>query len=325
MAKSVAPEDAARAMAARLARDAYAIAPDDHEVRLLYLATMLEQAAYENGLDRPLDEKDAAAVEAKQFGVKTLDEVLQYAMADGHPAAAAAAARLLGEIGKADELLSQGGEPSPLVRAVQSPDRRLRMAALEAIVRLQPLRPFAGSSYVPQALGFFAASSGFRRALVACPSLEEARDLAGMLSAAGFQVDTFSNGKDLLLQAVRSPDYELALIDVTIDHPPIGILLQQLRHDPRTASLRVGLVARSGYLERGRTPGRARSLGQGVLAAARRQGVPLATRSIGQLGAAGVRRLPSAAAASGRGPRSAGRTVSLVGRASTICAACRSR
>ena len=56
VATSVAPDDAARAMAARLARDAYAIAPDDHEVRLLYLATLLEQAAYDNGLDRPLDE-----------------------------------------------------------------------------------------------------------------------------------------------------------------------------------------------------------------------------------------------------------------------------
>jgi len=54
------------------------------------------------------------------------------------------------------------------------------MAALEAIVRLQPTQPFAGSSYVPQALGFFAASSGFRHALVAAPNLAEARELAGM-------------------------------------------------------------------------------------------------------------------------------------------------
>ncbi len=232
-----------------MARDAYAIAPDNQEVRLLYLTTLLEQAAYENGLDRPWDENSAAAAEAKQLGAKTLDAALRYAMADGHPAAAAAAARLLGEIGQADELLSQGGEPSPLVRALQSPDRRLRLAAVEAIVRLQPLRPFAGSSYVPQTLGFFAASSGLRRGLVACPGPTEARELAGMLSAAGFQVDTFSNGKDLLLQAVRSPDYELALVEVTIDHPLIGILLQQLRRDPRTASLRVGLIARSGFLQ----------------------------------------------------------------------------
>jgi hypothetical protein len=248
VAKSVVPEDAARWLAARLARDAYAIAPDHRDVRLLYLTTLLEQAADENGLDRPLDKKSSPAAEAKQLGAKTLNDALQYAMAGGHPAAAAAMARLLGEIGKAEELLSQGDEPSPLVRALQSPDRRLRLAAVEAIVRLQPLRAFAGSSYVPQTLGFFAGSSGLRRALVACPSLTEARDLAGRLSATGFQVDTFGNGRDLLLQAVRSPDYEIALLDATIDHPVIGILLQQLRRDPRTASLRLGLIARSGYL-----------------------------------------------------------------------------
>ncbi|MDZ7616651.1 MAG: hypothetical protein U1E05_06585, partial [Patescibacteria group bacterium] len=44
-------EDAARRMfAARLARDAHAIAPEDREVHRLYLITLLEQAAFEHGL-----------------------------------------------------------------------------------------------------------------------------------------------------------------------------------------------------------------------------------------------------------------------------------
>jgi hypothetical protein len=243
------PDDAARATALQRARDAYALAPNDPLVGLLCLATALEAAAYENGLDRPLGEKNPVVVEARQSGAETIEEVLKYAVTHKRFAAAAAAARILGEIGKATGLLYRDAKPSPLVLAARSPDRRLRMAALEAIVRLQPSRPFAGSSYVPQALGFFAASSGFRQALVAAPNLAEARELAGMLSAAGFQADTFTNGKELLLRAARSPDCELALIDVTIDHPVIGMLVQQLRHDPRTASLRVGLVARQGYFD----------------------------------------------------------------------------
>jgi hypothetical protein len=155
----------------------------------------------------------------------------------------------LGQIGTAKELLYQSGGPAPLVLAVQSPNRRLRMAALQAIVRLQPSKPFAGSSYVLPALGFFAGSSGSRHALVAAPSLVEARELAGMLVAAGYETDTFTNGRELVLAAAQSPDYELALIDVAIDHPTIEILLQQLRHDARTASLRVGLIARSGHFD----------------------------------------------------------------------------
>jgi len=246
VARVCTPNDVARAIAAQRARDAYALAPDNPSVRVLYLAMMLEAAACEHGLDRPLDEKNPAAVEAGRFGVNPIEEVLKYAMACNRPAAAAAAARLLGRIGTAAELLYQSAGPAPLVLAVQSPDRRLRMAALQAIVRLQPAKPFAGSSYVLPALGFFAGSSGFRHALVAAPSLMEARDLAGMLVGAGFETDTFTNGKELVLAAAQSPDYEMALIDVAIDRPVIGILLQQLRHDARTASLRVGLIARSG-------------------------------------------------------------------------------
>jgi hypothetical protein len=243
------PNDIARAVAADRARDAFALAPGDPSVRLLYLATMLEQAACENGLDRPLDAKSPAAVEAGRFGEKPVEEVLRYAMACNRPASAAAAARLLGQIGSAAQLLYQTAGPSPLALAVQSPDRRVRMAALQAIIRLQPARPFAGSSYILPALGFFASSSGSRHALVAAPGLMEARELAGILVGAGFVTDTCTNGKELVLQAAQSPDYELALIDVTIDRPVIGILLQQLRHDARTASLRVGLIARSGHIQ----------------------------------------------------------------------------
>ncbi len=188
------------------------------------------------------------------------------------------------------------------------------MAALEAIVRLQPSEPFAGSSYVLPALGFFAGSSGSRHALVAAPQLRgRARPGGNARRGRLRQTDTFTNGKELVLQAAQSPDYELALIDVTIDRPVIGILLQQLRHDPRTASLRVGLIARAGYLRSGRTSCRARSAGQGVLAAARRcQAFRWQLRSIGHARAAAVRRLPGAPAASGRGPRSAGRFAPVV-------------
>lgn len=250
VATNFAADDAARTLAARWARDAYSLAPDDREFRLLHLATMLEAAAYQKGLDRPLEDDEPAAAGAKHFGVKTINEALNYGMTLGHPAAATAAARLLGQIGEAEEVLYAGAAPAPLVRALRQSDRRLRMAALEAIVRLQPTRPFAGASYVPAALAFFAASSGVRHALVAGPNIEETRELAGLLATAGFQTDSALNGKDLLNLAARSPDYELALIDMAIDRPVINMLVQQLRHDERTGSLRVGLIAHAGYLER---------------------------------------------------------------------------
>jgi hypothetical protein len=247
--RSVTPDDAARGLAALFASDAYALAPENRDIRLLCLAAALDLAAYAKGLDQPsLVDKDATDAKEK-YGVRTIEEVLTYAMAQDHPAAATAAAQLLGQIGKADELIYQGDKPAPLVLALQDPDRRLRMAALEAIVRLKPSKPFAGSSDVPKALAYFAASSGVRHALVGGSNLAEDRDLAGMLAAAKFQTDTATTGRQLLLLATSSPDFEVAWIDVAINHPEINLLMQELRRDPRTALLRVGLVARSGNFE----------------------------------------------------------------------------
>ncbi|MCE5266778.1 MAG: hypothetical protein LLG00_02695 [Planctomycetaceae bacterium] len=250
VARTVTAAEAARTLAARFAADAVAIAPDDPQVRLLRLATMLEAAAYQKGPDCPWDDAAPALVEAREAGVSVLQRLLVDMMAQGHPLAAAAAAQLLGELGTASTLLVEGASASPLIQAVQSPDRRLRMAAVETIVRLQPSRPFAGSSYVLDALAFFAATQGTRGALVACPSLSEARDLAGLLATAGYRTHTSFDGRELLSQASRSADYEVALIDVTISRPTAAMLLQQLRHDPRTASIRVGLIAGAGYLDR---------------------------------------------------------------------------
>ena len=85
---------------------------------------------------------------------------------------------------------------------------------------------------MPDALAFLASAQGARRAAVASVGSAEVRDLAGLVIAAGFEVNSCQTGRDLLLQAVQSPDYELAIIDVTIDRPTILTVLQQSRRDP---------------------------------------------------------------------------------------------
>jgi len=242
---------ASRKMAARLARDAYALAPEETRVKTLYLATLLECAALERGWQQVADNPDDAdGHEAAAFGAATVEDVLQYAVAHDHPACAAAAAGLLGRIGRADELLNRGALPSPLAAALWHPDRRVRLAAARAVTALGPVQGYPGASYLPKALRFFVATSGRRRAVVAGPRVETARELAGMLAAMGLQTDTAVSGRELLRLVLECPDYEVALIDPTIDQPRIGLLLQQLRRDPRSADLRVGLIAREGFFER---------------------------------------------------------------------------
>jgi CheY-like chemotaxis protein len=250
LSQKLAADTASRAMAARLARDAYRIAPDDREIRTLYLLASLEAAAYEQGLDRPLAADHPAVAELARIDVDALEQVLSAGMRDRYPAAAAVAARVLGVRGVAPRLLYQGSHVAPLVIAARHADPRLRIAAIEAIVGLQPARPYSGSSFLPEAISYFAASSGRRRVLVGSPHAEDALQMAGSLLAAGYVIDTATDGHELVRKAAASPDYELALIDMTLDKPTAEFVVQQLRHDYRSAELRVGLIARDGFLPR---------------------------------------------------------------------------
>jgi CheY-like chemotaxis protein len=247
--ESIPIETARRMIAARFARDAYALNEEDHEALLLYLATMLEVDAYEKGLDKPpAEEESAAEGAAATHGMPVVEQVLVYAMEHDHPAAAAMAARILGRHGSAEELLRGETAPSPLVRATRSPDRRLRFAAVDAVMRLQPAGPFPGSSYIPQALRFFAATTGRPRILLGGPSTAESRELAGELGSLGYTVDTAATGREFIRKACDSPDYELALLDATIDGPRLDPTLQELRKESQGADLRVGILAPAGHL-----------------------------------------------------------------------------
>jgi len=242
-------DDASRMLAARLARDAYSLAPDDRQVRLLHATAMLEDAAFRNGRDKPLDFKEnPAAREAAAFEAYFLEAVLESASAGAHPAAATAAARILGEIGQPETLLYRGPGPAPLARALEHPDSRLRLAAAEAVVRLKPDKPFSGSSNLLQALAFAAGTSGSRRAIVAGRGAETSRTLASSLAGMGLQAETAATGRDACRLARSSPDIELALIDPAIQQPVAAELLQQLRLDWRTAMLPVALIAPANWL-----------------------------------------------------------------------------
>ena len=56
----------------------------------------------------------------------------------------------------------------------------------------------------------------------------------------------------MLLMATESPDYEFILVDAGVDRPTLDFLLQQLRHDSRTADLPVGVLASPELLDRAR-------------------------------------------------------------------------
>jgi hypothetical protein len=181
---------------------------------------------------------------AKSMGAEVIEDMLVFAMHEGHYVAAIGATEVLGDFGDPGLLSSTGGQPRPLADALRHPNRRLRVAAADAIMRIDPTQPYAGSSHLPETLGFLAATSGLRRALIGHPQPAEAQTLVGMLNNMGFDADTGFTSRQTFLKAVNSPDFEFLLISDGLDRPQVTALLQMLRTDRRTAALPVGILAR---------------------------------------------------------------------------------
>src|SRR5262249_19325577 len=72
----------------------------------------------------------------------------------------------------------------------------------------------------------------------------------GVLRFRNFEIDTATSGSQAVRMAQRSPDYELAVIDMATAGPLPEDIVQELHNDYRTAGLRVALIARSATINR---------------------------------------------------------------------------
>jgi hypothetical protein len=241
----VPPADAAAAIAARSARDLYSLVPDARNLRLSVLA-QLSSAKLSAGLDRPLATGEGTPyARVSALGAEVVEQALDDALTDNQTPAATAAAEILGGIGKEELLHRTGKALSPLARAARHSDRRLRFAAVDAILKLKPTRPFAGDGTIAQSLTFFAGTGGLRRAIVGHPRSDRGQQLVSLLAGMDYEGDLAHNSRQFSAAASTSPDYEVAFVHVSLTGPPVDDLLNQLRRDPRTADLPIGLIAPS--------------------------------------------------------------------------------
>lgn len=219
------------------------IVPESRTANLLLMSTRLEQEVLRYPPSEPLPTGHGSAHSiAAVMGPQFLYDLLADSLAHGRHRAAAAAARVLGGIGDAELLYVNSPEPSALVEAARSPDRRLRFAAVEAIQRLHPAREYPGAHHVLDSLAFFAAAGGIPRVLVADASLPAGQTVAGLLMQRGYDVELVSDARSLLRTAAASPDFELALVDLELPSWPLDQVLQQIRRNGRSAALPLGIV-----------------------------------------------------------------------------------
>jgi hypothetical protein len=219
----------------------------------LKLLTNLELAKVLAGLDQPLrmSEGTAGAL-AIAAGPQVMSQVLNDAMQSGRIPAAIAAAEVLGQIGDASVLYTSDGRASPLAEAMVHPDRRVRLAAALAAVKLDTGESFPGAGRIAPALGWSAGSSGQSLVLVGHPRGEDAQTLVAFANELGYDGQAAYIGRSLAEQAFVNPDIEFVLISDAIDLPPVKELVQWLRRDHRTARTPVGVMARGELLDAAR-------------------------------------------------------------------------
>jgi hypothetical protein len=293
--KSFLPAVARTQRAVELARKALELDPGLQSAANLYWAALIERDAHGAGLDQPLP---TGANTAHDLLAKRSPGELSALLADclqhRRTVAAASIARQLGESATSSILYSSGTRPAPLVAAAADADRRVRFAALGAIVKLGPTRPFTGASEVPRALEYFIGSLGSRGAVIAGPKSVEVSRLAGLLAQSGFEPQIALDERGLFQHASHMSDCEIVLIHVLLGPPGAAQTLAELRRDPRTAELPVAIVTPPDHEEQARDIVRHDPLAAVWIRPMNRQGVDAQLPSLSeQMAAAGVvRQLP---------------------------------
>jgi hypothetical protein len=242
----VSPPDVARWRSVQSARALWRVHPDNRLYRIYFLAALAEWHQHQAGPTERLEALPGQPPDAQDPDL--LSDVLQFALERSRSSAALWAARQLGRVGS-PELLAPPGQRAPLVQALSFPDAFVQAAATQAIMKLNPQRPFTGSAVWRDTLGYFLAAQASRRVLIGNPRVDEAQSWAGYLREMGFQVDLADTGRAVLDQLVKVPDYEFVLLVDRLDRPPVMETIQLARNIPAAARMRFAILCHDANFE----------------------------------------------------------------------------
>jgi HEAT repeat protein/CheY-like chemotaxis protein len=235
-------EQAALVIADRLAEQLSQLNPEPSQQQLA-LVVQLEADQTFAGLDQPLPQGKGTAWEtAHALSIEASEGALVDAIELDRPTAIAAILEVLGTSGRSELLDPENGRESPLVKALGYPDRRVQVAALKAILALDPAEPYKGASRVVETMKYLLSSSGQPRVLVGHPRFDESSRIGALYGELGYESDSAATGRAVVRQAADNADYELLLISETIDGPNVQETVQILRKDPRTARIPIGIL-----------------------------------------------------------------------------------
>jgi CheY-like chemotaxis protein len=244
-AEAVTKDQAEEYYGMRFAKEALALDPAYTPAQVVLLSLALEKGAAKAG-PAPGQETPAVRELLESVNPDLITTVLERALDEGRTPVILPAVRALGEMDDVRSDRPGAHGPSALVRALNYPDRRVQMAAADALVRI-PATP------APQTAGRIV--EVWRRALAAGPAGKAApkvivgyfnegvgSKIADAVQQAGFDTVQLRTGRDVLKRLNQAADIDLVLIDEALPDPGLASLLAQLRADPNYGRLPVVLT-----------------------------------------------------------------------------------
>lgn len=182
------------------------------------------------------------AAQLSSLASHQLNSALATAIKSDRIFAAISIAQMLANYPNLASLESLDGTSTPLAQAIAHPNHRLKFAALQAVMKINPNRSFPGASYVPEALWQIAQGAGPEQAVIGAPVLAHANDWAGYLRGLDFEVSPARTGVEIVQQALAAPRATMILVDSNIGTPLLRETIYQLRAQPQLARVPIAVL-----------------------------------------------------------------------------------
>jgi hypothetical protein len=232
----------------RFASQALLLDPAFVPAQVVLLSLVLDKTQSQAGLDQTL-ERAAPAVHDLLGTVQSslVNAVLERALEEHRVSVILGAVRDLGERKEVRALRPLVRGQPPLVRALYYPDRRVQMAAVEAMLQIPDSAASLATTRVVEVL---------RRAVAAEPEArqrpkvligffnEDVRNrVAALVNVAGYDAVTVGTGREMMQRLGQASDSALLLFEEELPNPGLAQLLGQLHADRFASQLPILLTA----------------------------------------------------------------------------------
>ncbi len=145
-----------------------------------------------------------------------------------------------------NKTLNIGAEGASLVKAMSSPDRRVRFEAAIALAAARPSESFSGSDMVVPLLGEALSQTGKPTVVIIAASQDKVNAISAPLAAGGYTVVGGTTAADALTAAQPLPAVDVVVFDSTLPADQIEGIIQSVNTAPKLkGSARLALVQTS--------------------------------------------------------------------------------